>query len=64
MSESNRIVRAVIQKGIDEGKPIENQLGYYRLIKFGLMKGGKLDEAKEFRELDKECQRMLKEGLK
>jgi len=44
-----------------EGLSIENQLGYYRLIKFGLMSQKKYDEASELRELDKECVRMLKE---
>lgn len=61
MSVGNQRVRDIILKKLEAGQSIENQLGYYRLIKFGLMKQGKLDEAKEFRELDKECQRILKE---
>lgn len=58
---SNQIARNTILKKLSEGQSIETQLGYYRLIKYGLMKQGKFDEAKELRELDKECVRMLKE---
>jgi hypothetical protein len=54
-------IRESINNKVREGLSIENQLGYYRLIKYGLMKQGKYDEAKELRELDKECVRMLKE---
>ena len=54
-------IRERIENKVREGLSIENQLGYYRLIKYGLMKQGKYDEAKELRELDKECVRMLKE---
>jgi hypothetical protein len=54
-------IRESIEDKVREGLSIENQLGYYRLIKYGLMKQGKYDEAKELRELDKECVRMLKE---
>lgn len=54
-------IRDTIENKVREGLSIQNQLGYYRLIKYGLMKQGKYDEARELRELDKECQRMLKE---
>jgi hypothetical protein len=54
-------IRDTIENKVREGLSIENQLGYYRLIKYGLMKQGKWDEAGELRELDKECVRMLKE---
>ena len=54
-------VRDTILQRLNEGQSIENQLGYYRLIKFGLMVQKKYDEAKPYRELDKECVRMLKE---
>jgi hypothetical protein len=54
-------VRETIESKVLLGQSIERQLGYYRLIKYGLMKQGKWDEAKELRELDKECVRMLKE---
>jgi hypothetical protein len=53
--------REIIEQKVQEGLSIENQLGYYRLIKYGMMKQGKYDEASELRELDKECVRMLKE---
>lgn len=53
--------RDTILKKLNEGQSIENQLGYYRLIKFGLMVQKKYDEAKPYRELDKECVRLLKE---
>lgn len=61
MSVGNQKARDLIQQRLNEGQTIENQLGYYRLIKYGLMKQKKYDEASELRELDKECQRMLKE---
>ena len=54
-------VRDTILQRLNEGLSIENQLGYYRLIKYGLMKQQKCDEAKGYRELDKECVRLLKE---
>ena len=54
-------IRDSIKNKVREGLSIENQLGYYRLIKYGLMKQGKYDDAKPLRELDKECVRMLKE---
>lgn len=53
--------REIIEQKMKEGQSIENQLGYYRLIKYGMMKQGKYDEASGLRELDKECVRMLKE---
>lgn len=53
--------REQIEQRLKEGLTIENQLGYYRLIKFGLMSQKKYDEAAVYRELDKECVRMLKE---
>ena len=53
--------RETILKKLNEGLSIENQLGYYRLIKYGLMKQKKYDEVKPYRELDKECVRLLKE---
>jgi len=53
--------RETILKKLNEGQSIENQLGYYRLIKYGLMKQQKYDEAKPYRELDKECVKLLKE---
>jgi hypothetical protein len=53
--------KEIIEQKVREGLSIENQLGYYRLIKFGMMKTGRWDEAKGLRELDKECVRMLKE---
>ena len=43
-------VRDTILQRLNEGKSIENQLGYYRLIKYGLMKQQKYDEAKPYRE--------------
>ena len=54
-------VRDTILQRLNEGKSIENQLGYYRLIKYGLMVQKKYDEAKPYRELDKECVKILKE---
>lgn len=53
--------REIIEGRVKEGQSIENQLGYYRLIKFGKMVQKLFDEAKPYRELDKECVRMLKE---
>lgn len=53
--------REIIEQKEKEGQTIENQLGYYRLIKFGMMVQKKFDEAKPLRELDKECVRILKE---
>jgi hypothetical protein len=53
--------REIIEQRVKEGLSIENQLGYYRLIKFGLMQQKKYDEAMQLRELDKECVKMLKE---
>jgi len=64
MSDSNQTARDIILQRLSEGLSIENQLGYYRLIKFGLMKQKKYDEAQPLRELDKECVRMLKENIK
>lgn len=56
--------KEIIEKKLSEGQSIENQLGYYRLIKYGLMKQKKYDEAKPYRELDKECVRMLSQQNK
>lgn len=56
MSVGNQKARDIIEQKLSEGQSIENQLGYYRLIKYGLMKQNKYDEAGELRELDKECQ--------
>lgn len=56
--------REIIEQKEKEGQSIENQLGYYRLIKFGMMVQKKYDEAKPLRELDKECVKMLKERNK
>jgi len=53
--------REIIEQKEREGQSIENQLGYYRLIKFGMMVQKKFDEAKPLRELDKECVRIIKE---
>lgn len=61
MSEINKVARETILKRLSEGQSIENQLGYYRLIKFGMMVQKKYDEAKPYRELDKECVKLLKE---
>lgn len=61
MSVGNQKARNIIEQKLSEGQSIENQLGYYRLIKYGLMKQNKYHEAGELRELDKECQRVLKE---
>jgi len=57
-------VREIIEQRVKEGQSIQNQLGYYRLIKFGMMVQKRYDEAKVLRELDKECVRMLKEQNK
>lgn len=56
--------REIIEQKEKEGQSIENQLGYYRLIKFGMMVQKKYDEAKPLRELDKECVKILKERNK
>jgi len=53
--------REIIEQKEREGQSIENQLGCYRLIKFGMMVQKKFDEAKPLRELDKECVRIIKE---
>lgn len=56
--------REIIEQRVKEGQSIENQLSYYRLIKYGMMVRKLFDEAKPLRELDKECVRMLKEKTK
>jgi hypothetical protein len=56
--------REIIEQKEKEGQSIENQLGYYRLIKFGMMVQKKYGEAKPLRELDKECVKILKERNK